>query len=655
MGRKASNDSYENSDVNGAVSKRKSKGKDDINDIMNDLNKKKMNEKKNMKDKKDGNFSGNMIGGMYKNKLRYILDNIIIISIILSFVVLISFKYLEEKYSIESYFEDGDSFDYYEVLKCKRGDSIQKIKKNYRDLSKQYHPDSNKNCKDCDKKFQEITKAYKTLSDSRLKKAYDNSKGKVLKLIESNSINLNMKNYVDLVENSNDYWIIQIYSDTDSLCLSFSNIWEESFDKYHEYISFGRINISTDKKLIKQKIPFNVKIYPTIFILSPDGTYQLYSNIFNATSKDFQNFITSNYPNNIYDLKMLNDALYKMSSLNVKKSGYIDKNHHVILLTNKKKLSLQAKQITYKFNNIYKTYSIKYNEIDNISNESIKKSIIDSLKVLSIKKDEYLKENQNIDYFILVNNNQVKIIRRISPTNIKNVYNDALKKNIVEINSINVDSVCSTMGSRKTYCYVIFVDNVDDEKNVNYMRKTYQNINSSYNKFVSKNGSEETEEQLFIQPVYVLKKNLTKKFNKFINDKTINKYDAFLLDYSSNTFSSINEIKNLSNYSQNKDDLSFLHNIYKDIEILNFQKIPKYCLPFNINCLFNIKTTTPYKLYNIINRTSKLQIIFSLIVGFMLFPTFKEYGFLKYVLFALSVGFSVIVINIKDFILLLAS
>lgn len=464
-----------------------------------------------------------------------------------------------------------------------------------------------------------------------------------------------MKNYVDLVENSNDYWIIQIYSDTDSLCLSFSNIWEESFDKYHEYISFGRINISTDKKLIKQKVPFNVKIYPTIFILSPDGTYQLYSNIFNATSKDFQNFITSNYPNNIYDLKMLNDALYKMSSLNVKKSGYIDKNHHVILLTNKKKLSLQAKQITYKFNNIYKTYSIKYNEIDNISNESIKKSIIDSLKVLSIKKDEYLKENQNIDYFILVNNNQVKIIRRISPTNIKNVYNDALKKNIVEINSINVDSVCSTMGSRKTYCYVIFVDNVDDEKNVNYMRKTYQNINSSYNKFVSKNGSEETEEQLFIQPVYVLKKNLTKKFNKFINDKTINKYDAFLLDYSSNTFSSINEIKNLSNYSQNKDDLSFLHNIYKDIEILNFQKIPKYCLPFNINCLFNIKTTTPYKLYNIINRTSKLQIIFSLIVGFMLFPTFKEYGFLKYVLFALSVGFSVIVINIKDFILLLAS
>ncbi|SPJ09957.1 DnaJ protein, putative [Plasmodium sp. DRC-Itaito] len=655
MGRKSSNDNYENSDVNAASSKRKSKGKDDINDIMNELNKKKMNEKKNMKDKKDGNFSGNMIGGMYKNKLRYILDNIIIISIILSFVILISFKYLEEKYSIESYFEEGDSFDYYEILKCKRGDSIQKIKKNYRDLSKQYHPDSNKNCNDCDKKFQEITKAYKTLSDSRLKKAYDNSKGKVLKLIESNSINLNMKNYVDLVENSNDYWIIQIYSDTDSLCLSFSNIWEESFDKYHEYISFGRINISTDKKLIKQKVPFNVKIYPTIFILSPDGTYQLYSNIFNATSKDFQNFITSNYPNNIYDLKMLNDALYKMSALNIKKSGYIDKNHHVILLTNKKKLSLQAKQITYKFNNIYKTYSIKYNEIDNISNESIKKSIIDSLKVLSIKKDEYLKENQNIDYFILVNNNQVKIIRRISPTNIKNVYNDALKKNIVEINSINVDSVCSTIGSRKTYCYVIFVDNIDDEKNVNYMRKTYQNINSSYNKFVSKNGSEETEEQLFIQPVYVLKKNLTKKFNKFINDKTINKYDTFLLDYSSNTFSSINEIKNLSNYSQNKEDLSFLHNIYKDIEILSFQKIPKYCLPFNINCLFNIKTTTPYKLYNIINRTSKLQIIFSLIVAFMLFPTFKEYGFLKYVFFALSVSFSVIVINIKDFILLLAS
>ncbi|KAI4839991.1 DnaJ protein [Plasmodium brasilianum] len=622
--------------------------------------KKKNDKKKNesSKDKKGLNNKKQVID-MYKNKFKFLVDNIIVIGIILSFVILISFKYLEEKYSIESYFEDGDNFDYYEVLKCKRGDSIQKIKKSYRDLSKMYHPDSNKDCKDCDKKFREITKAYKTLSDARLKKAYDNSQGKVLKIIESNSVNLNLKNYTDLVENSNDFWIIQIYSDTDNLSLSFSKIWEESFDKYNEHISFGRINILTDKKLVKNKIPFNVKIYPTIFILSPDGSYQLYSNIFNATTKDFQNFIINYYPNYIYNLVTFNqvyDFSRKSDALNSKGGVHIDKNNEVILLTNKKKLSLQAKHITYKFNSIYKTFSIKYDEIKDIKNETLKNEIIEALKVLSVKKDEYLKENENIDYFLLVNNiNQVKVIRRISATNIKNVYNDALRKNFVEINSTNIDSVCSTVGSRHIYCYVIIVDKLNNEQTVNYMKKIYQHINNSFTTFTAKLGTDDIDGQFFIQPVYILKNNITNNFKKFVKEKSITMYDSFFLDYSSNTFAPINEIKNLSNYSQKKEDLSFLSNIYKDIEILNFEKIPTYCLPVNINCLYNVKRTFSYRLYNIFRRTSKTQIIVSAIVGIVLYPSFKQYGKMKYVFLTLSVGASIFVTSMKDFFLLLAN
>ncbi|CRH03703.1 DnaJ protein, putative [Plasmodium relictum] len=652
--RKTSSENNADSELSSA-SRGKFKGKEEKNEEkLSDFNKEKKKNEKKKNTNKEKKTSTTKRTGTCKNKIKFLVDNIIIILIILSFLLLISFKYLEEQYSIESYLEDEDTFDYYEVLKCKRGDDIQKIKKNYRDLSKQYHPDSNKNCKDCEKKFQEITKAYKTLSDARLKKAYDNSKGKVLKLIESNSINLNEKNFTDLVENSSDYWIIQIYSDTDSLCLSFSRIWEESFDKYHEYIKFGRINISTDKKLVKKKIPFNVKIFPTIFILSPDGSYQLYSNIYNSTSKDFQNFILSNYPNYIFNLTIFNKSFQNKNELQVRQT-HIDKNHKVILLTNKTKLGLQVKQVTYKFRNIYPTYAIKYNEIDSILNDSIKKSIIDSLKVLSIKKNEYIKENENLDYFLLVNNNQVKAIRRISPSNIKNVYYDALKKNFVEVNSNNIDAVCSTVGSRHTYCYVIFIDNLEDEKALNYIKKSYQHINNSYNEFVAKLGNEENDEQFFIQPVYVLKKHLTKKFINFINEKSINKYDSFFLDFSSNTFAVINEIKNLSDYSQKKDDVSFLEKIYKDIEILNFEKIPKYCLPFNVNCLYNVKSTLFYKIYNIFKRTTKMQIMISILIAYVLLPSFKQYGRIKYVFLTFSIVLSIFAINLKDLFMLFSN
>ncbi|KJP89562.1 hypothetical protein AK88_00773 [Plasmodium fragile] len=649
--------SDEFSDEKETTKKNEHKKKNDHKDKKGSLNNNTQN--KNAKGGKQNNNQKSPLD-MYKSKLKFITDNMIIIGIILSFMTLITFKYLEEKYSMEKYLEDGDSFDYYEVLKCKRGDSINKIKKNYRDLSKMYHPDSNKDCKDCDKKFRDITKAYKTLSDPRLKKAYDHSKGKVLKLIESNSINLTMRNFKDLVENSNDYWIIQIYSDTDNLSLNFSKIWEEAFDKYHEYISFGRINVLTDRKLVKSKIPFNVKIFPTIFILAPDGTYHLYSNIFNATSKDFQSYIINNYPNLIYNVQDFNkeySALVKKNETVSKiGSSHMDKNNKVILLSNKNRLSLQAKHITFKYKHIYTTYTIRYNEIEHLTNEPLKKEIIDALKVLSVKKSEYIKENENIDYFLLVNNkSQVKIIRRISSSNIKNVYKDALMKNMVEINASNVDSVCSTVGSRHTYCYVTIIDDLTKEDTLTTLKKIYQNVNNSYASFTSKLGADEVDSSMFIQPVYLLKSSMTKNFFKFVNDKSISTYDSFFMDYSSNTFATVNEIKNLSNYSQKKEDISFLSNIYKDMEILTFEKIPKYCLPMEVNCLYNPKKTLSYRLYNIFKRTSQMQVILSAAVGFFLYPSFKQYGKLSYACLAASMGATLLVTNVKDFLLLLAS
>ena len=62
--------------------------------------------------------------------------------------------------------------DYYEVLGLSKGASAAEIKKAYRKLSKQYHPDINKE-KGAEEKFKEITEAYEVLSDDNKKAQYD--------------------------------------------------------------------------------------------------------------------------------------------------------------------------------------------------------------------------------------------------------------------------------------------------------------------------------------------------------------------------------------------------------------------------------------------------------------------------------------------------
>lgn len=62
--------------------------------------------------------------------------------------------------------------DYYETLGVSKTASADEIKKAYRKLALQYHPDRNKS-KDASEKFQEVTKAYEVLSDTQKKSAYD--------------------------------------------------------------------------------------------------------------------------------------------------------------------------------------------------------------------------------------------------------------------------------------------------------------------------------------------------------------------------------------------------------------------------------------------------------------------------------------------------
>lgn len=63
--------------------------------------------------------------------------------------------------------------DYYEVLGVDRGADDSTIKKAYRKLAKQYHPDSNPGDAEAEKKFKEASEAYAILSDAEKRRQYD--------------------------------------------------------------------------------------------------------------------------------------------------------------------------------------------------------------------------------------------------------------------------------------------------------------------------------------------------------------------------------------------------------------------------------------------------------------------------------------------------
>ncbi len=65
------------------------------------------------------------------------------------------------------------SKDYYDLLGVSKGASNDDIKKAYRKLAMQYHPDQNQGNAEAEAKFKEINEAYEVLSDSRKRQNYD--------------------------------------------------------------------------------------------------------------------------------------------------------------------------------------------------------------------------------------------------------------------------------------------------------------------------------------------------------------------------------------------------------------------------------------------------------------------------------------------------
>ncbi len=67
--------------------------------------------------------------------------------------------------------------DYYKTLGVGKNASDEEIKKSYRKLARQYHPDRNPGDKQAEERFKGISQAYDVLSDSDKRKQYDRGQG----------------------------------------------------------------------------------------------------------------------------------------------------------------------------------------------------------------------------------------------------------------------------------------------------------------------------------------------------------------------------------------------------------------------------------------------------------------------------------------------
>src|SRR5438270_1290219 len=63
--------------------------------------------------------------------------------------------------------------DYYEILGVERAATAVEIKKAYRKLAAQYHPDKNPGDASAEERFKEVQSAYDVLSDPEKRKQYD--------------------------------------------------------------------------------------------------------------------------------------------------------------------------------------------------------------------------------------------------------------------------------------------------------------------------------------------------------------------------------------------------------------------------------------------------------------------------------------------------
>lgn len=189
------------------------------------------------------------------------------------FVVFLMFSMkMNEEWSSEAYGRQSD-VNLYDVLGVKSSAPVEDIKKKYKKLLIENHPDKNPDCADCEEKMGKIQKAYEVLVNEDSRNHYDQTNG-IMEPINSTTTSIYWHNFRELVLNTNRPWIIQVYSETSSNCQTFAGFWEE-YAKEYNFLNFGRINDNSQKSLVNS-LPFAVDELPTVISYAPGQDNEIF-------------------------------------------------------------------------------------------------------------------------------------------------------------------------------------------------------------------------------------------------------------------------------------------------------------------------------------------------------------------------------------------
>ncbi|VDM56904.1 unnamed protein product [Angiostrongylus costaricensis] len=179
--------------------------------------------------------------------------------------------------------------DYYKLLGIEKDADDRTIRKAFKKLAIQKHPDKNKDNPNAHAEFVKINKAYEVLKDEEMRKKYDQYGEKGLEdgfqggnnyqswqfynenfgIYDDDAeiVTLNRVDFTHFVSQSNELWFINFYSTYCSHCHQLAPTWRKFAREMEGAIRIGAVNCAEDPGLCQSQ---RVYAYPSL-VLYPSG------------------------------------------------------------------------------------------------------------------------------------------------------------------------------------------------------------------------------------------------------------------------------------------------------------------------------------------------------------------------------------------------
>jgi len=191
-----------------------------------------------------------------------------------------------------------DHVNLYDVIGVPSDIEVMPLRKAYKKLALELHPDKNPDCEECATRFAKISKAYETLNDPERRKAYDSHKSHDAALKTANSVELTDENFEHQVFRSNEVWYVQIYDPLESLCKNFHPAWEEVSLNHEKLAKFGRLDMTKNKQAMAL-LPQRILMTPVVFRFARGYEPELFQWSWNAEERGGQplnRFVMEQFP-----------------------------------------------------------------------------------------------------------------------------------------------------------------------------------------------------------------------------------------------------------------------------------------------------------------------------------------------------------------------